>query len=597
MIISFCGELSEWLKEHAWKACNGQKPFESSNLSFSAIFPSILFFSISAQAMTAADKHLISFVTESCKNYSPEMWSRYSYPECDENIQLIEDDLEKLEINHYHEWIKKSEFLKKMSNDERDKNDLEILIWFLKNKKNISELKKKYQIIEFFAPAKDLAKNLNDLNRFVTPERRLALIKKIQNYKKRRWIEKGWHRYSYLKSNWPDAIQPLKYEIEDYLQNSDVYLRGIESVIESLKSEEATADWKIIRRSLIAYNQYVKKKILPVARGNVEINKEWYEAHLDSFGITTSSNELISSAKSDYTELRKKFIDLAQKIARVEKYPSADPKEVLSEFGKTGVSTWIDVEKMYREAERFIARVINDNQIISIPDEPMIMRAATPLEATLVPSPTVVVSPNLDEQPTYIVPVRMDGSFDPAFNNLPYITSLLAHEGRPGHDLQSRVMQKAVPTRSVVLYKNESASYHEGWALYAEELIYPFFDDKTKLYAMSFMLLRMARAFIEPQLHLGLISIQDAEKILREEVGLNEIAVKSEIRRYLFLRIAQAPSYYEGLTKLKKLRQNFVEDWGRQFKDKCFNDAVLLIGGRPWKQIEDALRRTKPCQE
>gem|GEM_PF-5280952 len=30
------GDVSEWLKEHAWKACKGQ-PFESSNLSVTAI--------------------------------------------------------------------------------------------------------------------------------------------------------------------------------------------------------------------------------------------------------------------------------------------------------------------------------------------------------------------------------------------------------------------------------------------------------------------------------------------------------------------------------------------------------------------------------
>jgi hypothetical protein len=30
------GELSEWLKEHAWKVCIGQKPIEGSNPSLSA---------------------------------------------------------------------------------------------------------------------------------------------------------------------------------------------------------------------------------------------------------------------------------------------------------------------------------------------------------------------------------------------------------------------------------------------------------------------------------------------------------------------------------------------------------------------------------
>ena len=30
------GELSEWLKEHDWKSCNGQKPFGGSNPPLSA---------------------------------------------------------------------------------------------------------------------------------------------------------------------------------------------------------------------------------------------------------------------------------------------------------------------------------------------------------------------------------------------------------------------------------------------------------------------------------------------------------------------------------------------------------------------------------
>ncbi len=597
MIISFCGELSEWLKEHAWKACNGQKPFESSNLSFSAISILVLLFSISTYASTAANNHLRSFVRESCKSFSPEMWSRYSYNECDEYIQLIEDDLESVEIEHYNSWIKKTEFLHKMSNDERDKSDLQILLWFLKNKKNISELRKKYQIIEFFAPAKDLAKNLSELNRYPTPVRRLALIKKINNYKKSSWVEKGWHRYGYLKSKWPDAIQPLKFEVEDYLQNSAIYLSGIESVIDSLNSDEAKSDWKAIRKTLVAYNQYVRKKILPVARESIAINREWYEGQLALFGITTTSSELAGRAQKDFINLQKKYLELSSKIAKTEKYPSPLPRDVLGEISREGVTSWVEVEKLYREAEAFIAKVIKDNQLVSIPDDPIKMRSATQLEVTLVPSPTVVLSPDLNEPPTYIIPIKMDGTYDPSFSNKPYITALLAHEGRPGHDLHSRIMQQAVPTLAVVLYKGESAAYHEGWALYSEELIYPYFDEKTKLLSTSFMLLRMARAFIEPKLHLGQMTIQEAEKILREDVGLSEGAINSELRRYLFLKIAQAPSYYEGLIKFKKLRDEFSNEWGKQFKDKCFHDAVLMIGGRPWNQIEDALRRTKPCQE
>jgi hypothetical protein len=46
------GEVAEWSKAHAWKACNGQ-PFESSNLSLTAILISM---SISAENRTGINR-------------------------------------------------------------------------------------------------------------------------------------------------------------------------------------------------------------------------------------------------------------------------------------------------------------------------------------------------------------------------------------------------------------------------------------------------------------------------------------------------------------------------------------------------------------
>ena len=36
VILHFTGEVSEWLKEHAWKVCIGQKPIGGSNPPLSA---------------------------------------------------------------------------------------------------------------------------------------------------------------------------------------------------------------------------------------------------------------------------------------------------------------------------------------------------------------------------------------------------------------------------------------------------------------------------------------------------------------------------------------------------------------------------------
>src|SRR5262249_19924172 len=125
--------------------------------------------------------------------------------------------------------------------------------------------------------------------------------------------------------------------------------------------------------------------------------------------------------------------------------------------------------------------------------------------------------------------------------------TLLAHEGRPGHDLQLSIVAERGMSLARTLFAFNSTNV-EGWALYAEAISRPFMPPEGRLISLLFLLLREARAFLDPELQTGKISLEEARRILERDVSLSEAMVKQELDRYTFDMPAQAPTYFYGYT-------------------------------------------------
>ena len=118
---------------------------------------------------------------------------------------------------------------------------------------------------------------------------------------------------------------------------------------------------------------------------------------------------------------------------------------------------------------------------------------------------------NKGEMGEFVLPLRvptagaasgaMQGFDDFTFDAASW--TLTAHELRPGHELQfAALVEKGVSlARAVFAFNSVNV---EGWALYAEAEMKPYMPLDGQLIALQHRLMRAARAFLDPELQLGL---------------------------------------------------------------------------------------------
>jgi uncharacterized protein (DUF885 family) len=74
----------------------------------------------------------------------------------------------------------------------------------------------------------------------------------------------------------------------------------------------------------------------------------------------------------------------------------------------------------------------------------------------------------------------------------------------------------------------------EGWGLYAEAEMKPYFPLEGQLGGLQGRLVRAARAILDPGLQMGTITREEATRLLREDVVLSEAMAMQEVERYTF---------------------------------------------------------------
>jgi hypothetical protein len=128
--------------------------------------------------------------------------------------------------------------------------------------------------------------------------------------------------------------------------------------------------------------------------------------------------------------------------------------------------------------------------------------------------------------------IYLDGIAE-LFRNAKQSWTLTAHEARPGHDLQFTSMVDNGVSIARSIFADNSANV-EGWAVYMESVMEPYEPLEGQLFSLDDRLLRIARAFLDPMLNLGLMRPEQAKAFLINEVALSESDATEEVNRYTF---------------------------------------------------------------
>ena len=392
----------------------------------------------------------------------------------------------------------------------------------------------------------------------------------------------------------PGLIGPYKGEIEQELGNAQSYVSGIEQLFQQYGLEGWEEPYQEIVRQLEDYDKWVRAEVLPRARDDYRLPAVLYEDALRNWGVYESPQQLIQTATQGYMDIRNEMDALAPLIAKQKGYDTSDYREVIRLLKKERIAG-DELLDYYNARLKDLEKIIRDNRLVSLPDRDAGIRIASEAETAAQPAAhleTPRLIGNTGEFPVFVLPKlgkNADGSWQQSDDNFEAGTwTLTAHEARPGHELQYSAMIEEGVSIARAVFSFNSANV-EGWALYAEAIVKPYLPLDAQMISLQYRLARAARMLLDPMLNLGLITPEDARRVLLEDVVLGETWAQNEVERYTYRMPGQATAYYYGYTKLQALRTQTELMLKDDFDALAFHDFILAQGLLPPELLREAV--------
>ena len=491
------------------------------------------------------------------------------------------------------------ERLRGKATDKRVQQDLDILLKAAADQRQTLALNDKF-LLPFFDLTQSIFRGFqNLLDARVAKERHGAALVRLRRYVGR---EQGYEpiaelareRYEEVAGN-TALLGPWVKEAEQYLENQERYLDGIESLLKDSGLKGWQKDLRTLRKQLDDYASWVRSTVIPRARKTSQLPPELYADNLKNFGVEADPRELMQRAQTSYMQTREELQSLARQLAAQRKWSFEDYREVLRELKKDRIDE-ATLMALYRGRLKQIEEIVREERIVSLPQRDAVIRLATEAESAATPAPHIDpprLVGNTGEPAEFVLPLSnpnaAPGTVMDDFTFDAITWTLTAHEARPGHELQfAAMMEKGVSTARVVFAFN-SANI-EGWALYAEAVMKKYLPLEGQIGSLQARLMREARAFLDPMLNLGMLEPAAAKRFLMEEVLLSEPMAQQEVDRYTFRAPGQATAYFYGYSKLNALRTQTELAMPGRFEELSYHDFIVNQGLLPFELLEKVVR-------
>ncbi len=394
----------------------------------------------------------------------------------------------------------------------------------------------------------------------------------------------------------PDMIYPSKQQMEVELQHNGSIVSGIADLFKKYKLTGWEQSYTTIKKQLEDYDAWITANVLPKARTDFRLPPEEYKLALEGYGIDIPPTMLAKMAHAAFTDIQNQMKPLAEQVAKKYNLPSSGYRDVIK-FLKKNQIIGDSIMPIYRRHLTDIEAIIREQHLVTLPNRPAIIRLASEAETAQSPAPHMVPPPflnNTGQRGVFVLPLNMppapgekvdkydDFTFDAAS------WTIIAHEARPGHELQFDKMVEEGVSQARALYAFNSTNV-EGWGLYSEYITRPYMPVEGQLVSLDYRLLRAARAFLDPELQAGTITQEQALNLLMTDVVQSHAFAKQEVERYTLRAPGQANSYFYGFTKLVNLRKDTEAALGNKFNQQRFHDFILSQGILPPALIREAV--------
>jgi len=480
------------------------------------------------------------------------------------------------------------------------KQDLQILIDSLDGDLKGSELSRKYTLPYFNLTQTMFGAMQSLLDDQVEAARRPAALVRLKKYT---GVAPGYTPLTTLAETYirsklaqPGLAGPVKDKVERDLANNATVVAGIEDLFKKYGIKGYEEPYAKLKAQLAAYDDFVRREVLPRARADFRLPPELYAFRLEQFGVDMPVDELVRRAEVAFREIQNEMEALAPLVAKEKGLTVTDYRGVLRELKKQQI-TGEAILPFFQKRIQALEEIIRREKIVSLPERPMKFRVASEAESVTQPAPHMQpprLIGNTGEMGAFILPLRIPGKQGQDKLQLDDFTydafawPVTAHEGRPGHDLQFASLIENGVSKARAIFAANGVNV-EGWALYAEAEVKPYLPLDGQLAALQSRLARAARAILDPGLQQGTVTREEAMRVLRDDVGVSEGLALQEVQRYTFLGPGQATCYFTGYSRLMELRAEVERILGPKFDRRKYHDFLLAQGLLPPKLLRQAV--------
>jgi Bacterial protein of unknown function (DUF885) len=386
----------------------------------------------------------------------------------------------------------------------------------------------------------------------------------------------------------PNITYPSRNQIETELGRNSHYMEDIARLCQKYELKGWQEPLEALKKQLADYDAWTRATVLPKARTDFRLPPEQYALNLEDFGIDIPADQLAAMAHRAFTETQSEMQSIATEIAKERNLPSGNYRDVIRELKKQQL-VGDAILPFYEKRLKQIEAIIRDKQLVSLPERPAKIRIASAAETVQQPAPHMQPPPflhNTGQKGVFVLPLNIPappGEKSDQYDDFAYDAAawtLTAHEARPGHELQFDSMLEHGVSIARVNYAFNSTNV-EGWGLYSEYITKPYMPSDGQLISLQLMLLRAARAFLDPELQSGKVQPEDAYRVLEQEVCLSHAFAEEEVERFTYRSPGQANSYFYGYTKLLGLRADTEKALQGRLNVKAFHDFILAQGLLP----------------
>jgi len=224
------------------------------------------------------------------------------------------------------------------------------------------------------------------------------------------------------------------------------------------------------------------------------------------------------------------------------------------------------------------------------------LKEIEPFRAEAAPDAYYYEAPEDGSRPAYFYV----NTYKPETRPIYTMEALAYHEAQPGHHLQIALAREHDEWPAFRRYGSVTA-FVEGWGLYSESLGYDlggYRDPASRFGALVFDAWRAARLVVDTGMHDLGWTRQQAIDYMKENTGLSEANIVSEVDRYIAWP-GQALAYKIGQLEILKLRREAETTLGRQFDIRGFHDALLSEGAIPLTTLREKMAgwvKSKPSK-